>query len=65
MSAPENPPTSADIDRRLRIVAELRNLCLSLGRARKVAAAPPDGGEAAEAPTRPPPVTPSDRPASR
>jgi hypothetical protein len=27
-------PTSAEIDRRLRLVSELRNLCLSLGRAR-------------------------------
>lgn len=31
---PEPPlPTSVEIDRRLRIVSELRNLCLSLGRA--------------------------------
>ena len=29
-------PTSAEIDRRLRIVSELRNLCLSLGRARRL-----------------------------
>ena len=27
-------PTGAEITRRLRIVAELRNLCLSLGRAK-------------------------------
>ncbi len=78
MSAHENPPTSAQIDRRLRIVAELRNLCLSLGQARKVADAPPGSG-AAEAPVQPPlprnpvvggrpptnPATPSDRPSSR
>ena len=29
-------PTSAEITRRLRIVSELRNLCLSLGRAKRV-----------------------------
>ena len=29
-------PTSAEITRRLRIVSELRNLCLSLGRARRL-----------------------------
>ena len=29
------PPTSAEITRRLRIVTELRNLCLSLGRAKR------------------------------
>ncbi len=28
-------PTSAEITQRLRIVSELRNLCLSLGRAKK------------------------------
>lgn len=28
-------PTSAEITQRLRTVAELRNLCLSLGRARR------------------------------
>jgi hypothetical protein len=33
----EHPlPTSEEIGRRLRIVAELRNLCLSLGRARRM-----------------------------
>ena len=30
-------PTSAEITRRLRIVTELRNLCLSLGRAKRMA----------------------------
>ena len=70
MNAHKDPPTSEEIDRRLRIVAELRNLCLSLGQARKVADAPPGGGNAAaEAPVQPPlprdPVTPSDRPSSR
>ena len=29
-------PTSDEVTRRLRIVAELRNLCLSLGQARKM-----------------------------
>ena len=29
-------PTSEEVDHRLRIVTELRNLCLSLGRARAV-----------------------------
>ena len=33
-------PTSEEVDRRLRIVAELRNLCLSLGRARASQAPP-------------------------
>ena len=32
------PPTSAEITRRLRIVTELRNLCLSLGRAKRAGA---------------------------
>ena len=35
-------PTSAEITRRLRIVSELRNLCLSLGRARPVVTQPPE-----------------------
>ena len=30
------PPTSAEITQRLRTVAELRNLCLSLGQARRI-----------------------------
>ena len=30
------PPTSAEITSRLRIVTELRNLCLSLGRTKRV-----------------------------
>ncbi len=34
-----SPPSSAEITRRLRIVTELRNLCLSLGRAKR--ASPP------------------------
>lgn len=29
-------PTSDEIDRRLRIVSQLRNLCLSLGKARPI-----------------------------
>lgn len=36
--APSTLPTSDEIDRRLRIVAQLRNLCLSLGRAEPVGA---------------------------
>ena len=38
-------PTSSEITRRLRTVAELRNLCLSLGRARRVAERVPISGE--------------------
>ena len=51
---PSSPlPTSDEIDRRLRIVSELRNLCLSLGRARRIEAPGPlasDGADAASAP---------------
>ena len=43
-------PTSAEIDRRLRIVAELRNLCLSLGRARRNALASCQTGEKSQHP---------------
>jgi hypothetical protein len=39
MNAKHPRPTSEEIDRRLRIVSELRNLCLSLGRARRIAPA--------------------------
>ena len=39
-------PTSEEIDRRLRIADELRNLCLSLGRA-KPAERPLTGSESA------------------
>ena len=51
MSAHNHPPTSAEIDRRLRIVAELRNLCLSLGQARRMANAPPSDGDGSEPPS--------------
>ena len=40
MTPPLALPTSAEIDRRLKIVSELRNLCLSLGRARRTGASP-------------------------
>ncbi len=43
------PPTSAEIDRRLRIVSELRNLCLSLGQARKLPPPSPPPGPAGSA----------------
>ena len=39
-------PTSDEITRRLRIVAELRNLCLSLGRARPLPEPSPGPDEA-------------------
>ena len=52
---PEPPlPTSAEIDRRLRLVSELRNLCLSLGRARRL----PDPAAPSDTPPVPGPVTP-------
>ena len=39
MKTPESTlPTSEEIDRRLNIVAQLRNLCLSLGQAKSVTA---------------------------
>ena len=52
MNSKKALPTSAEVDRRLRTVAELRNLCLSLGRARKPPPPPAD------------PAIPADRPAS-
>lgn len=43
-------PTGEEIDRRLRIVSELRNLCLSLGKARLLEreedGRPDEGGQA-------------------
>ncbi len=39
MSDQDNLPTSEEIDRRLRIVSEMRNLCLSLGQAGSALAA--------------------------
>ena len=40
MKEPHLLPTSDQVDPRLRVVAELRTLCLSLGRARPVANLP-------------------------
>jgi hypothetical protein len=44
-------PTSEQVDQRLRLVSELRNLCLSLGRARRVEppTAPPTAPAAVDA----------------
>ena len=41
-------PTSEEVDRRLRIVAELRNLCLSLGKSRPMSV--PQNGSTAVLP---------------
>ena len=43
-------PTSAEITRRLQIVSELRDLCLSLGRAKRV----PAETSAPQTPANPP-----------
>ena len=45
MNLKQGLPTSAEVDRRLRMVSELRNLCLSLGKARRVVEGPLAGNE--------------------
>ena len=47
------PPTGAEITRRLRTVTELRNLCLSLGKAKRIATSQgPEATSPAKAPEK-------------